>query len=61
MKKYFLKFIMLNFIALMNKQHGFVTEELNLGGGFGIKYTDNDDLEKLLRLICGDTFFDETV
>lgn len=26
-----------------------------------LEYTDNDDLEKLLKTICGEAFFDETV
>lgn len=30
------------FAAEMRERHGFVTEELNLGGGFGIWYTDED-------------------
>lgn len=30
------------FAAEMKERHGFVTEELNLGGGFGIWYTDED-------------------
>lgn len=34
--------IMLNFIALMKNKHGFETAELNLGGGFGVRYTEND-------------------
>lgn len=46
--------IMLNFITLMNKKHGFVTEELNLGGGFGVRYTEDDpviDYEENIRRI----------
>lgn len=34
--------IMLNFIALMKAKHGFETAELNLGGGFGVRYTNDD-------------------
>lgn len=32
----------MDFAAQMKKNYGFVTEELNLGGGFGIWYTDED-------------------
>ncbi len=32
----------LSFIAEMKRKHGFETEVLNLGGGFGIWYTDED-------------------
>ena len=34
--------IMLNFIALMKAKHGFEAAELNLGGGFGVRYTESD-------------------
>ena len=34
--------IMLAFIADMKKQYGFVTRELDLGGGYGVRYTEND-------------------
>ena len=34
--------IMLDFIALMKKKYGFVTRELDLGGGYGVRYTEND-------------------
>ncbi|MCI9576134.1 MAG: diaminopimelate decarboxylase [Clostridiales bacterium] len=34
--------VMLNFIAQIKKEVGIVIEELNLGGGFGIKYVDQD-------------------
>ncbi|MBB6455298.1 diaminopimelate decarboxylase [Salirhabdus euzebyi] len=30
-------------IGKWNKNHGFIPEVLNLGGGFGIKYTDEDE------------------
>lgn len=33
---------MMNFIGDMHDKFNFETEELNLGGGFGIKYTDED-------------------
>ncbi|MCL2837727.1 MAG: diaminopimelate decarboxylase [Oscillospiraceae bacterium] len=35
--------IMLEFIADMRDKHGVKLTELNLGGGFGIKYTDDDN------------------
>jgi diaminopimelate decarboxylase len=34
--------IMLDFVALMEKQHGFITRELDLGGGFGVRYLESD-------------------
>ncbi len=34
--------IMLDFIALMKKKYGFVTRELDLGGGYGVRYTETD-------------------
>ena len=34
--------IMLEFISLLNKKYNFVSEFLNLGGGFGVRYTKND-------------------
>ena len=33
--------IMLEFIALMRKRYGFVTRELDLGGGYGVRYLEN--------------------
>ena len=35
--------VMLNFIADLSDKHNIKVEELNLGGGFGIKYTKSDD------------------
>ncbi len=35
--------IMLNFIADIKEKHGIRITELNLGGGFGIRYTEKDD------------------
>ena len=32
----------MDFASQMKKNYGFITEELNLGGGFGIWYTDED-------------------
>jgi len=34
--------VMLKFIARMEKEKGFKTRELNLGGGYGVRYTDAD-------------------
>lgn len=34
--------IMMNFIADMREKHGVTARELDLGGGFGIKYTEKD-------------------
>ena len=34
--------IMLDFVALMKKKYGFVTRELDLGGGFGVRYLESD-------------------
>lgn len=36
--------IMLNFIGNMKKKYGFVTEELDIGGGYGVRYTENDPI-----------------
>jgi len=35
--------IMLDFIADIKSKYGVIIKELNLGGGFGIKYTESDD------------------
>ncbi len=35
--------VMINFIADIKEKLGLELEELNLGGGYGIKYTDKDD------------------
>ncbi len=34
--------IMINFIADIEKECGYAIEELNLGGGLGVRYTEND-------------------
>ena len=34
--------IMLDFIALMSKKYGFITRELDLGGGYGVRYRESD-------------------
>lgn len=54
--------IMLNFIAEVRDKFGVNLSELNLGGGFGIKYTENDNplgyevfieaISKVVKRIC---------
>lgn len=54
--------VMLEFIAKVKNELGLEIEELNLGGGFGIKYTMNDDpieydsyiesVSKVVRSVC---------
>ncbi|NLP13312.1 MAG: diaminopimelate decarboxylase [Clostridium sp.] len=54
--------VMLEFIAQLKEKLGIEIEELNLGGGFGIKYTSEDDpieydkyiesVSKVVRNIC---------
>lgn len=47
--------VMLGFIADIRKQTGCEMEELNLGGGFGIRYADGDrpqSLREYMRRIC---------
>ncbi len=56
--------VMLNFIADVKEKYGVEIEELNLGGGFGIKYTHEDDpieydhyiesVSKVVKTICED-------
>ena len=46
--------IMIGFIARVRERFGFVCRILNLGGGFGVRYTDQDpaiDYEGNIRLI----------
>ena len=41
--------IMLEFVALMERKHGYKTQQLDLGGGYGVAYTEGDphlDVEK---------------
>lgn len=35
--------VMMDFISNIKEKHGIITEELDLGGGFGIRYTDKDN------------------
>ena len=34
--------MMLSFVAKLQREQGFVTRELNLGGGYGVRYTESD-------------------
>ena len=34
--------VMIKFMAEMNEKYGYVTKELNLGGGYGVRYVDED-------------------
>lgn len=46
--------IMLEFVAHMKKRYGYVAEELDLGGGFGVRYLAEDpvmEIEKNIRII----------
>ena len=47
--------IMLAFMACMRDRHGFIAKTLNLGGGFGVRYTEEDpviDYRKNIRLVA---------
>ena len=47
--------IMLGFIEKMEKSHGFKTAELNLGGGYGVRYVEDDphiDIEKKISQVA---------
>ncbi|MGN0526060.1 MAG: diaminopimelate decarboxylase family protein, partial [Acutalibacteraceae bacterium] len=47
--------IMLNFIAEVKEKTGFVTEILDLGGGYGVRYTEDDpeiDIEDNIRRVA---------
>ena len=35
--------VMMNFIGDVKEKYGLITDELDLGGGFGIRYTENDN------------------
>lgn len=46
--------VMMNFIGDIREKYGIVTDELDLGGGFGIRYTENDtpvDLGEYMRAV----------
>ena len=47
--------IMIRFIADMKSEYGFLTEILNLGGGFGVRYVESDpqiDIAANIRLVA---------
>ena len=47
--------IMLDFVAHMKNTHGFVTRELDLGGGYGVRYLDTDpviDIAENIRQVA---------
>lgn len=56
--------VMLNFIVDIREKYGIHITELNLGGGFGIQYTDKDDpleydrfiesVSKVVKRLCGE-------
>ena len=51
-------YIMLGFIAEMKEKYGFIARELNLGGGYGVRYTENDpviDIEDNIKLVADET------
>lgn len=48
--------IMISFMADMKAKYGFITEELDLGGGYGVRYTENDpviDIGENIKLVAG--------
>lgn len=50
--------IMLEFIADMKKKYSYTAKELNLGGGYGVRYTENDpviDIAENIRLVAQKT------
>ncbi len=47
--------IMLSFIAEMKEKHGFNAEILDLGGGYGVRYTENDpeiDIDSNIKCVA---------
>lgn len=47
--------IMLNFIKSMKDEFGFTAKQLDIGGGFGVRYTEDDpelDIETGVKLVC---------
>ena len=51
-------FIMMKFMAEMKEKYAFETKELNLGGGYGVRYTKDDptiDIEENIRLVADET------
>ena len=51
-------YIMMGFMADMKRKYSFITEELNLGGGYGVRYTENDpiiDIAENIKLVAEET------
>ena len=51
--------VMLEFIAFLYQRYSFVTEELNLGGGFGVPYIETDstlDIHSVMKEIYNEIF-----
>ena len=47
--------IMLDFVALMKKKYGFITRELDIGGGYGVRYRETDptiDITANIKLVA---------
>ncbi len=47
---------MIGFIADMQNKYGFITKELDLGGGYGVRYTEADpviDIAENIKLVAG--------
>ena len=47
--------IMLGFVADMKNKYGYITRELNLGGGYGVRYTEKDpviDISQNIKLVA---------
>lgn len=47
--------VMLEFIGQMQQKHGFVAAQLNLGGGYGVRYTEKDpvfDIDGSIREVA---------
>ena len=50
--------IMFKFIADMKNKYGYTAKELNLGGGYGVRYTENDpiiDIAENIKLVSEKT------
>lgn len=51
-------YIMMKFMADMKNKYSFVTKELNLGGGYGVRYTKDDpviNIEENIKLVSEET------
>ena len=47
--------IMLDFVALMKRKYGFITRELDIGGGYGVRYRESDptiDIAANIKLVA---------